>query len=604
MKEMSFSHSRRAGQDRLHTVAILAIVLAFGAWSAVFIARASHVSIDGRRYYSLADDALVSMRYSWNLAHGYGLVWNPGERVEGYTNLLQVVLMAIPNALFSRRLAAFSVQLLGCLVIGTAAWTARSIALLVGEGLGRGQQRLMGAMALLATLSYYPLVYWSLLGMETGFVCLLTLLGIRSWLISERGSKSRSSYFAAFWLGLAFLARPDSLITTVVFLGLTILRTSRRNSDSTRSWRASFLPVLLFIAFPLVQLGFRVSYYGELLPNTYLLKVTGLPLDVRLRDGLTFVSPMVGSLWLVFGTAFYGVVRRPARWKTAFVSVPAGMLAYQVWSGGEAWPYWRIVAPTIPLLFIVFMETCISEAGSRTTSQSALGFQPTFLFLSGAVLIASVFSQGPRATPGVGLADFLYLVLSIAVCIAGVILQGFQRSILPQRIGPAMVVPMTIVALLIVNTNFLPEALFRVGAYKVEGAIGLIDTAVALDLATLPDATVGVFHAGTVPYYTGRYAIDFLGKCDPVIARLPPDLSGATGGDGMLTVPGHNKYDLTYSIVNREPVYAEGARWGTQDLTEWAEKHYALVYMRGVPLRLRRSDPAVLWGMLDGEPGT
>ena len=42
--------------------------------------------IDGTRYYILFDDAMISMRYAYNLAHGNGLVWNIGERVQGFTN--------------------------------------------------------------------------------------------------------------------------------------------------------------------------------------------------------------------------------------------------------------------------------------------------------------------------------------------------------------------------------------------------------------------------------------------------------------------------------------------------------------------------------------
>lgn len=42
------------------------------------------------------DDAFISFRYARNLAEGNGLVWNLGERVEGYTNFLWTVAMAIP----------------------------------------------------------------------------------------------------------------------------------------------------------------------------------------------------------------------------------------------------------------------------------------------------------------------------------------------------------------------------------------------------------------------------------------------------------------------------------------------------------------------------
>ena len=43
----------------------------------------------------VCDDAFISFRYAQHLAEGQGLVWNPGERVEGYTNFLWVVSIAI-----------------------------------------------------------------------------------------------------------------------------------------------------------------------------------------------------------------------------------------------------------------------------------------------------------------------------------------------------------------------------------------------------------------------------------------------------------------------------------------------------------------------------
>ena len=42
----------------------------------------------------LADDNFISFRYASNLVHGNGLVYNAGEYVEGYTNLLWTLLIA------------------------------------------------------------------------------------------------------------------------------------------------------------------------------------------------------------------------------------------------------------------------------------------------------------------------------------------------------------------------------------------------------------------------------------------------------------------------------------------------------------------------------
>jgi hypothetical protein len=42
----------------------------------------------------LSDDSFISFRYAQQLVHGNGLVYNAGERVEAYTNLLWTLLLA------------------------------------------------------------------------------------------------------------------------------------------------------------------------------------------------------------------------------------------------------------------------------------------------------------------------------------------------------------------------------------------------------------------------------------------------------------------------------------------------------------------------------
>ena len=41
------------------------------------------------------DDAFISFRYVENFLDGRGLVFNPGERVEGYTNFLWIMLLSL-----------------------------------------------------------------------------------------------------------------------------------------------------------------------------------------------------------------------------------------------------------------------------------------------------------------------------------------------------------------------------------------------------------------------------------------------------------------------------------------------------------------------------
>ena len=90
-----------------------------------------------------------------------------------------------------------------------------------------------------------------------------------------------------------------------------------------------------------------------------------------------------------------------------------------------------------------------------------------------------------------------------------------------------------------------------------------------------------------------------LGRTDAYIASLPADLSGAVAWGGMLSVPGHNKYDLEYSIKQLRPTYVEASAWGGQDITAWMPTHYELVNYKGVELWLLQGSPDVRWELLE-----
>jgi hypothetical protein len=133
--------------------------------------------------------------------------------------------------------------------------------------------------------------------------------------------------------------------------------------------------------------------------------------------------------------------------------------------------------------------------------------------------------------------------------------------------------------------------------------IANINTAIYLNGVLGPRASVGVFFAGTVPYYTGFNAVDFLGKGDAYIARLPPDRTGVISARGMRNIPGHDKYDLTYSILHKRPTYIADFRWGRQDLEKDVSAHYVRVPVgfetwpesTGRAVLLLRDSPDVDW---------
>lgn len=521
---------------------LLAISTVFMLWGLAFIYRSSLIGIDGNRYFVLFDDAMISMRYAWNFSHGLGLVWNSGERVEGYTNLLMVLLMAIATGLFQKSVAVLFVQLTGMVfTLGTAICIVK-IAEVISPEMDEKQPRLLRILAFIGTLFYYPLTYWSLMGMETGLLAFLMTLSVMASLLYAKNREPKFLFLTTFLLGLAFLTRNDSAIYAVLiflFLG------AAPKSDK-RDWLPFFSSLLIYGLFIIGQVAFRYYYYGKLLPNTYTLKLVGIPLVVRLRDGLAFVEPFIGEIQIVLFVALTEVVFGYKREKLYLVSFVFAALAYQIYVGGEPWPFWRIMAPFVPLLILVFIMA-VAEIIYKISN--------------------TTFSE--------------YL--------------SRNRAFSKQQGAEVAILFVTFIVIFLLNFRFLGEILLINKPYQTLDNADNMNIALAIDAITKNDASVGVFYAGTIPYYTGRKSVDFLGKSDPYIASLPPDIA-QDGWAGKFNAPGHNKFNLDYSIRQLRPTYVQGFRWGPQNVTNWASSYYVTVQYKGVLLHLLKDSPSVDWG--------
>ena len=513
----------------------LALAL-FVLWSAFYLYRLSFIAIDGNRYFSLFDDGMISMRYAWNLSHGHGLVWNVGEYIEGYSNLLMVLWMSIFTALFSKPWAVLAVQVLGIPMLFGVATLAKKLAetLYAAETWGK----LAGWAAFWMTLLYYPLIYWTYLGMETGLLALCLLAAVFFLLRWFTLGRDWDLYWMALAAGLAFLTRNDAAIYPVImfaFLGLHLLK------DRTKFWlvmRAG----LLFSAFVVGQLAFRGLYYGQILPNTFVLKMSGVPLSVRIFSGLIFMTTFFEQSALVLLLAALGALLKPNRNKLFLFSLLGASLAYEIWVGGDAWRYWRFTAPIFPLGLILALGAGVQMADGLKTRVSGWGQKP--------------------------LAE---------ACLSGVALVAVLTTALPFR------------------EEIFSTEMLRQGSVNQH----FMNVVIGLEQLTTPDSTLGVFSAGLMTYYTGHRSLDFLGKVDAYIANLPPDLSGKIGWYGMRTVPGHNKYDLYYSIKQLQPTYLQDFEWGTQNLKPWVVKNYIRVNyataLGDITLILKQGDPSVRW---------
>lgn len=301
------------------------------------------------------DDAYISLRYAQNLARGDGLVFNPGEWVEGYSNFSWTVLLAallrmgIDAVLASRVLGV----IFGAASVLAVAWAMHRLR-------GRLDAAMIGASVLVA--SSIPLALWSTSGMETSFFTLLVTLAVVHWMLPR--SPERTRWGACLLFALASLTRPDGgLFFAAAFLAFL-----------ATSWRRRIHEAAIFAGPLAIHLAWKWKTYGELLPNTYYAKA-GVTLtyldrgltyatDALVPGGVVFLPLMMLSCWHPRHALF-------AR-RTAFVL--AVVAAYVVAVGGDVLPVQRFWVPLMPLgavLGALGLESLLGRFSPRAAGLTA-----------------------------------------------------------------------------------------------------------------------------------------------------------------------------------------------------------------------------------------
>src|SRR5262249_54855974 len=142
-----------------------------------------------RRVFCLFDDAMISMTYARNLVEGHGLNWaRQGAPVEGFSHPLWTALMVPVNLLpigLDRRSLVVQVASLGLLLLHVVL-----VRRLVLSHFTRPGAR-HWAPACVLTAFYYPLNFWSLIGMETGLQAVLSTAMVLLALDIVQGERDR-----------------------------------------------------------------------------------------------------------------------------------------------------------------------------------------------------------------------------------------------------------------------------------------------------------------------------------------------------------------------------------------------------------------------------
>jgi arabinofuranosyltransferase len=225
------------------------------------------------------DDAFISLRYAERFATGLGLTWTDGERVEGYTNFLWVVL----TAALGRFLDSFE---LAPRVLGhvTATLTLWALFFRTGTGVrGAGIPAFFGAVMLSGANAFAA---YTGSGLEQPLLAaLLAWAAVLSYpVVEESRSDLRAVLPAGIVLSLLPLTRPDALLFVAATLAVVVLRRPLRAS----AYRAAFRLALVPAAVVALHLVFRRAYYGDWVPNTYHAKVAFSA--ARAREGWLYLK--------------------------------------------------------------------------------------------------------------------------------------------------------------------------------------------------------------------------------------------------------------------------------------------------------------------------
>ena len=215
----------------------------------------------------LTDDAFISFRYVRNLLEGHGLVFNPGEYVEGYSNFLWVLELAaiwgLSGVAPERAAPWLSVAFTAGTIAAMLWWITRLPSL--------SHRGLVGWMALGLVCSSATFAVWtSGGGLETRqftFFVVLAVMCLSLYRDSRRGLLVVSLSLAA-----AALTRPEGPLLAALCFGWFVIQRTADTGRLNLDWRRLICLAAPFVVLVGTHFLWRYAYYGEWLPNTYYAK--------------------------------------------------------------------------------------------------------------------------------------------------------------------------------------------------------------------------------------------------------------------------------------------------------------------------------------------
>jgi hypothetical protein len=302
------------------------------------------------------------MRYVKNFVEGNGLVYNVGERVEGYTHFLWLMLLAVSKAIGFDPVDA-------SMWLGIAAYAGILILLLaisLRENKKNPKVIWLPIAAALFALNY-DTAEWASGGLETSFYTLLILGAFYLWFYSKF-SEQRRLLLTGLTLALVSLTRPDGVLFTATAVALLAVMGMRKKQSFLSLSKSIGILVMPSVVIGAPYLIWKYNYYGDILPLTFYAKSANenyynqgffyiwLYFRVHFTSAIALI---VGSLLLLRknpnGSPSNDESYRGSPTITALAAIAVYLILFVARVGGD-FMFARFIIPIVPFVYFVIEQ--------------------------------------------------------------------------------------------------------------------------------------------------------------------------------------------------------------------------------------------------------
>jgi hypothetical protein len=396
--------------------------------------------------------------------------------------------------------------------------------------------------------------------MEVGLLSLLVDAAVLLVVSPDTWASSRRRWALAALVAAGVLTRTDAVVPLGVLATWAVLTAPGARRGTVVAWLGAAIVVPLA-----AHTAFRVAYYGDPLPNTYYLKMTGAPAGERVaRGGAALVALVSGSLGALVLAAAGGAANAARRTPALLLGgVALSTWAYSVWVGGDAWEQFGF-ANRYVAVGLGAMQVLAGLLAARAASFAAAHVAPRrfaalllWTVAAAAVLVALrlLLRTSDTGATIFGLWSgrrFVAALVCLATATAAAVaaLRAWRaRGVAPAPDGAwnlhDVAIGLAAATLLWTATDLRAFRTWnRRNAEEANAHAMMARLGRLVREGTDESARVAFVWAGTAPYFAHRTAVDLLGKSDPAIARMRPVAP---------FFPGHDKWDLRRSLGELRP---------------------------------------------------